>query len=112
MKLHKTEIIHNDLKLDNLMVNMKQEEVEVKIIDLGMAQFEGGSPYQGISLERIHRYKQIDPLLANGGRCSPKTDLFSIGLCLLQVGKLYDCPIFCYYGVLLQDHEGDQIDIE
>ena len=76
------------------MVNMENDEIEVKIIDLGMAEMEGDAPYEGISRKRIKRYPQIDPDLAEGGKCSPITDLFSIGLCLLTVSVTFDCPIF------------------
>lgn len=42
----------------------------VVIIDLGKATFEGDSPYRHVTREQIVRYPQIDPRLAQGGKCS------------------------------------------
>lgn len=56
MKLHSTGIIHNDLKMDNIIVFKETDKCSVFIIDLGLAMYEGESPYPGCTLESILQY--------------------------------------------------------
>ena len=78
-KLHLTGVIHNDLKPDNLMVELGKNHCSVKIIDLGLATYVGESPYPWVSSKRIRKHPHLHPLLADGGSCSEDTDLYSLG---------------------------------
>lgn len=109
-KLNSTGVIHNDLKLDNVMVNFRTNRVQVKIIDLGRATFEGESPYPGVSTSKILNHSQLDPSLANGGPSSEATDLYSLGQILLDISRDYECPIYKKYAELLCSHSGFKID--
>ena len=72
--LNSTGVIHNDLKLDNVMVDLKNDRCQVKIIDFGLALKTGGKPYRHTNSKKILDFVQLDPILANGGMCSDKTD--------------------------------------
>ena len=74
-KLNQVGVIHNDLKRDNIMIRKKERifkkhTYSIKIIDFGHAKLKGASPYPNTDAERIKRFKQLDPALANGGPCS------------------------------------------
>lgn len=89
--LHHTGVIHNDLKLDNVMVEVGRsyDDLRVRIIDFGMATLEGEAPYHNIPYWRIKRYPQIDPRLSNGGSSSTSTDLYSLGQMLMLVSRIH-----------------------
>ena len=76
-------VIHNDLKLDNVMACIKNDDCTVKIIDFGKATPVGGKPW-GHNRNRVLKFSDIDPYLASHGPCSAKTDLFSLGEILLK----------------------------
>ena len=113
-RLNSTGIIHNDLKADNVMVIRGNGEYEVKIIDLGHADFEGGRIYRYLPADRILKYPQLDPALADGGPCSMLTDFYSLGVLILQVYQAfhYQCAIYQKFGKLLKAHKGKEIDPE
>ena len=90
-KLHSTGVIHNDLKPDNLMVELGRNYCSVKIIDLGLATYVGESPYPRSSLERIRKFPHLHPALADGGACSEDTDLYSLGRIMAYFQKYYKC---------------------
>ena len=74
-KLNQVGVIHNDLKRDNIMIQcgrkkFKEQTYCIKIIDFGHAKLEGMQPYLNLTSERIKKYVQLDPFLANGGACS------------------------------------------
>ena len=96
LDLHETGVIHNDFHADNFMVDIENNH-EIRIIDLGLASKEGKSPYPDSSLEHIQKFPHLDPSLANGGRCSQRTDLYSFGYCLSIISRLYSCPVYEYY---------------
>ena len=67
------------------MVEINGQETLIRIIDLGKAMFIGEAPYPDITEKIIsERCIQLDPELANGGRCSSKTDFYSFGHMLIQ----------------------------
>ena len=69
------------------MVNKVDDEYEVKIIDLGHADYDGGQPYKNTPLDVIRNHPQLDPALANGGPCSMITDLYSLGHLMQRIYK-------------------------
>ena len=86
--LHSTGVIHNDLKLDNIMVVQGRNGVSLKIVDLGMATCVGGSPYSNISSNAILEYPHIDPSLGGGGPCSEATDLYSLRILMYDMQRI------------------------
>lgn len=84
-KLHKTGVIHNDLKRDNIMIKVKKrmfrkDSFSLKIIDFGYGKFVGGAPHPTAQKEvLLQRCMHKDPDLAMGGPCSTHTDFYSFG---------------------------------
>ena len=62
-------------------------EYEIRIIDFGHARFAGEAPYGYLNSERVLKYPQIDPSMANGGPCNRSTDLYAIGHMLKKMMK-------------------------
>ena len=60
-KLHSTNVIHNDLKEDNIMIQKTGNKYEIRIIDFGHAKIAGEAPYGYLDSVRIQKYPQIDP---------------------------------------------------
>ena len=70
LKLHGAGVIHNDLKVDNILVKMQGKECEIRLIDLGHSKFEGEEVFSDMSEEAITEFPHFDPTLAERGRCS------------------------------------------
>ena len=92
--LNETGVIHNDLKCDNIMVSVKYGRCVIRIIDLGLSKFVGEAPYPYVSYRDILRFSQLDPSLANGGACSPSTDLYSLAVILLELYTNTKCSVY------------------
>ena len=114
-QLNSAGVIHNDLKADNIMVQIKKNifrktEFDIKIIDFGFAKFSGEAPYPEVSLKILKKCPQLDPSLAEGGSCSKFTDLYSLGELFKQIYKIgYNCPVYERCWKLFQSHNGDHI---
>ena len=108
-KLHSTGVIHNDLKLDNVMVDLRKSDCSVKIIDLGVATYRGESPYPGVSSEIILQVPHLDPSLEQGGSCSEATDLYSLGRIMFHIQKYSKCKIYKKCQKRLYSHRSHRI---
>ena len=93
-ELHDVGIIHNDIKMDNVMVDFDSGKPRIVLIDLGLAMFAGDSPYPYMSPNEIRRYPHLDPSLAHGGRCSQKTDFYSFGMVLQKFFHIVGCSAY------------------
>lgn len=83
-KFNRVGVIHNDLKADNIMIDVKKRifrknTYSIKVIDFGYCKFKGESPYPTLSKEKILDYIHLDEALAEGGACSEETDFYSLG---------------------------------
>ena len=87
--LHHLNILHNDIKEDNVVLDVQKGNVKPIVIDFGKAcQKEDGRKYS-LSYEQIKVYKtkhpHIAPDLRDGLCCqSEATDIYSFGRILLQ----------------------------
>ena len=108
-KLHSTRVIHNDLKLDNVMVELRKSNCSVKIIDLGVATYHGESPYPGVPSEIFPKVPHLDPSLAMGGPCSAATDLYSLGRIMFNIQKYSKCKIYKKCQKRLYSHRSHRI---
>ncbi len=84
MAFHKMEMIHQDLKPENIMID---SQGTVKIIDFGSTKIAGveeiASPIQRLTLLGTKNYTAPEYLL--GYPCSPRSDIFSLGVIVYEM---------------------------
>ena len=96
--LHHMKILHNDLKPDNIVLEIRDSQLSPIIIDFGKAcLFEEARLLQIPKSQQaayISKYGHIDPEVAKGVRKqSESSDIFSIGMIIAKVAKYAeDCP--------------------
>ena len=95
-----------------MMIQKLTSGYEMKIIDFGHARFSGEAEYGYLDSQRIKKYPQIDPLMANGGPCNRSTDLYAVGILLQKMlnKKQIKCPIFEVLSKSLLAHECNDLD--
>ncbi|KAF2355709.1 Serine-threonine/tyrosine-protein kinase catalytic domain, partial [Trinorchestia longiramus] len=104
--LHRSGVIHNDLKFDNIMVSTDNLKPRITLIDFGWATFRKKAPYSHISSEVMSNYRHVSPKLAFGGECDNNTDNYSFGILLRAVANDCKCPLFSMIANVLTRDEG------
>ena len=81
-RMHNKGILHNDIKADNILVDIRPYDVRVYYIDFGQASFRSGSTLlpqdECNGSEDLNAY--IAPEVRMGVRASPKSDIYSLGV--------------------------------
>lgn len=86
--LHKEGFAHNDLKGNNVMLDVIEGRTTVTLIDLGTASALAACPYRRqagkdgapLERERAAKYEHLAPEVFRGGPASPAADVFSLGV--------------------------------
>ena len=83
---HKKEIVHRDIKLDNIMIT---KEGQVKIMDFGLAKLKGATKLTK-SRSTLGTAAYMSPEQASGEEVDSRSDIFSFGVVLYELlaGKL------------------------
>ena len=90
--LHDKTIIHNDIKEDNIMIQMSGSNIESIIIDFGKACLEAnGRLYNLSSTEKVEykiKHPHLAPDVRDSLRCQDKlSDIYSFGRILLLISE-------------------------
>ena len=96
--LHEKEILHNDIKTNNFLIENCSSGERGVLIDLGKGCLVKDAKYYCITeeskrLEHIKQYPHIAPDLING-HCTQSTssDVYSIGRCITQINEKLCIP--------------------
>ncbi|MCY4334003.1 MAG: protein kinase [Litoreibacter sp.] len=87
--IHKLNIVHRDIAPDNILVP-EEEILKAKLIDFGLASDTAGTEKSilGDSVAGKFSYMAPEQLGLFGGKATPATDIYALGLVLMQVAGL------------------------
>lgn len=92
--MHKKGICHRDLTPDNILVDIRQDRIEVKIIDFGVAQRFRLNNRSGGMLTNTGMPAYKAPEMVEGNEYTEKVDLWMLGVvmyeCLSGVNPFWD----------------------
>lgn len=84
--LHKKGLCHNDIKSNNICIRRTPSDLyKVTIIDFGFARTTGSVVFQQPIRHPREIRSWISPEVAGRGRCSPASDVFSLGTMLFEL---------------------------
>jgi serine/threonine-protein kinase len=100
--LHAAQVVHRDLKPDNIQVRDAEGADEIKVVDFGLAKIIGGSRFtrQGVVFGTPH---YMSPEQASGQSIDVRADVYALGVVLYEmlVGRV-PFEAETYMGVLTQ----------
>ncbi|XP_071089429.1 uncharacterized protein [Haliotis cracherodii] len=80
-KIHKKDVLINDIKSDNILVDMSGELPSVKFCDMGTASYKSGVTYRGNMKNGFH----LAPETRAHARTTPACDVYSLGRVLKKI---------------------------
>ena len=101
--MHDKCIWHNDIKTDNILVEIKPNDVRIYFIDFGQATFRSWGILhfdEGDDPDDTDDY--IAQEVRSGLRAPPKSDIFSLGVIFADIANYENTPIQIYRKFHLQ----------
>lgn len=115
-EIHTAGVVHTDLKPDNVMVTLPKRPdglAKVRIVDFGHGRLAGEYPVICDGLCPA-RYFWVSPEALSGGRISPASDVYSLGVLMNQVSSwMQDSPptLPLLAARATRPHPGDRCDL-
>ncbi|KAK7494265.1 hypothetical protein BaRGS_00014547 [Batillaria attramentaria] len=85
--IHERHVLLNDLKGDNVLIDMRRERKVIKYIDLGMATYRKGLNFH-LPEDQMSKFNFLAPEVRAGAFTSPMSDVYSLGYLLDQINRL------------------------
>lgn len=90
--IHERHVLLNDLKGDNVLIDVRRERKVIKYIDLGMATYRKGLNFH-LPEDQMCKFNFLAPEVRAGAFTSPMSDVFSLGYLLEQINRLAKLPV-------------------
>ncbi|KAL8571923.1 hypothetical protein ACOMHN_036726 [Nucella lapillus] len=85
--IHERHVLLNDLKGDNVLIDLRRERKIIKYIDLGMATYRKGLNFH-LPEDQMSKFNFLSPEVRAGAYTSPMSDVYSLGYLLDQINRL------------------------
>ncbi|XP_076452041.1 uncharacterized protein LOC143287709 [Babylonia areolata] len=85
--IHERHVLLNDLKGDNVLIDLRRERKVIKYIDLGMATYRKGLNFR-LPEDQMSKFNFLSPEVRAGAYTSPMSDVYSLGYLLDQINRL------------------------
>ncbi|XP_070207870.1 uncharacterized protein [Littorina saxatilis] len=90
--IHERHVLLNDLKGDNVLIDLRRERKIIKYIDLGMATYRKGLNFH-LPEDQMSKFNFLSPEVRAGAYTSPMSDVYSLGYLLEQINRLAHLPV-------------------
>ena len=81
--MHDKGILHNDIKSDNILVDLRPNDVRIYFIDFGQATFRSGGILHFDEGDDSEDY--LAPEVCSGLKSSPESDIYSLGVIFCDI---------------------------
>ncbi|XP_005107327.2 uncharacterized protein LOC101861464 [Aplysia californica] len=85
--IHSKNVLINDLKADNILIDLSSGRKTIRYIDVGMATYKQGLTFQ-LPQDQMNKYNFLAPEVREGAHTSTKSDIYSLGYMLEQISRL------------------------
>jgi len=90
--IHTKHVLLNDLKADNILIDIRGGRKTIRYIDVGMATYHQGLTFQ-LAADQMNKYNFLAPEVREGAQTSFKSDIYSLGYMLEQIHRLAGPPL-------------------
>eukprot|EP01052_Picozoa_sp_SAG31_P008741 SAG31_NODE_446_length_15587_cov_29.651989_4_plen_2475_part_00 len=81
--IHSHNIVHNDLRLTNIMVTTNTNKI--KLIDFGLAKMKQPNDHFSTQVQMVHSAQYKCPVSAREGIVDTAVDVYALGVCVLEL---------------------------
>ncbi|BFZ22917.1 hypothetical protein BsWGS_25956 [Bradybaena similaris] len=90
--IHRKNVLINDLKADNILIDLTGGRKIIRYIDVGMATYKQGLTFQ-LPQDQMSKYNFLAPEVREGARTTTRSDIYSLGYMLEQMCRMADSTL-------------------